>query len=224
MLIDTFDSLFGAYKMHRLQYSNIDTSVFFDELFEANDTLRFTRPTKEWPHREAHHVFLRVPNMKNKSGFPGNVTASQKAPLYAEFPMLTAWIEQFAEERGGVLGRIVITNLAPHKQVYRHADRGLYFAARDRYHLVLKSEGGIMRIAGQSALMRQGELWWIQNKASHEAFNNSDRGRIHLIIDILPDSLWSRAKNVFMWLYFGLRPRRFTNYYFNWPSRYQATS
>ena len=34
--------------------------------------------------------------------------------------------------------------------------------------------------------MRQGELWWFDNKKPHESFNRSDEERIHLIFDLLP--------------------------------------
>lgn len=33
---------------------------------------------------------------------------------------------------------------------------------------------------------REGELWWFDNKALHEAWNRGDRDRIHLIFDMKP--------------------------------------
>ena len=34
--------------------------------------------------------------------------------------------------------------------------------------------------------MREGELWWFDNKQVHEAFNDAQAERIHLIFDLLP--------------------------------------
>ena len=37
--------------------------------------------------------------------------------------------------------------------------------------------------------MREGELWWFDNNALHEAHNDGDEDRIHLIFDLLPTAL-----------------------------------
>lgn len=34
--------------------------------------------------------------------------------------------------------------------------------------------------------MRSGELWWFDNDQLHEARNDADDDRIHLIFDLLP--------------------------------------
>jgi aspartyl/asparaginyl beta-hydroxylase (cupin superfamily) len=34
--------------------------------------------------------------------------------------------------------------------------------------------------------MREGELWWFDNKQEHEARNDSEYDRIHLIFDLEP--------------------------------------
>jgi aspartyl/asparaginyl beta-hydroxylase (cupin superfamily) len=66
-------------------------------------------------------------------------------------------------------------------------DGGDYYRIRDRYHLVLVSAiGSPMACGDEEAVMREGELWWFDNKKPHEAFNRSDEGRIHLIFDLDP--------------------------------------
>ena len=39
---------------------------------------------------------------------------------------------------------------------------------------------------GETVRMQEGELWWFDNKAVHDAFNPSAEGRIHVIFDVLP--------------------------------------
>ena len=43
--------------------------------------------------------------------------------------------------------------------------------------------------------MREGELWWFDNRAVHEAFNDGDEDRIHLIFDLLPRARLALAQN-----------------------------
>ncbi|MCX6819963.1 MAG: aspartyl/asparaginyl beta-hydroxylase domain-containing protein [Candidatus Adlerbacteria bacterium] len=226
MFVDRIDSLFGLVPTLLKIEEGVETDVFESELFDEGGGLKFATPSQEWPHREAFHLFLRTISQKEflQKGFPGNVIESVNTDLYVQYPKLTAWIDAFARQHSARVGRIIIAALKPKSQVYRHADRGYYFAPRDRYHLVLQSTGGEMVIAGQEETLRQGEVWWINNKAAHQSFNNSDQVRIHLIFDLLPNSFWKRATNYLRWIYLGLRPKRLTNYYFNWPARFQATS
>ena len=42
--------------------------------------------------------------------------------------------------------------------------------------------------------MKEGELWWFDNDRMHEAFNDGDQDRIHMIFDLLPRD---RAEEVF---------------------------
>ena len=37
--------------------------------------------------------------------------------------------------------------------------------------------------------MGEGELWWFDNKQEHEAINDGDEDRIHMIFDLLPRHL-----------------------------------
>ncbi len=80
----------------------------------------------------------------------------------------------------------MIVSLPPGKQIYLHFDIGTYFFIRDRYHLVLQSQGSTMEVLGEQTTFREGELWWFSNKVHHRAMNNTDDFRIHVIFDALP--------------------------------------
>lgn len=226
MMTDMLDSLFGLVPALIRREAGVDVKMLCAEWLEADGTLRFAGPSTQWPHREALQVVLRgAPrDGRFRHGFSGNLTDVIDSDVYRQFPDTKAWIEAFARRRDGRVERAMIAALPPQAQVYRHADRGLYFAPRDRYHLVLQSGGSAMRIAGQEATLRQGEVWWINNKAGHESFNDSDTLRVHLIVDLYPRSMPRRLRNTLRWIYLGLRPKRFTNYWFNWPRRPRATS
>ena len=109
----------------------------------------------------------------------------------AQLPHTMAFVETLAGRLRGRLGRAALVRLRPHGRVYEHVDRGLYYQLRDRYHLVLKSPvGSRLRAGPEEVRMKEGELWWFDNRLPHEAFNDGDEPRIHLIIDVLgPGSL-----------------------------------
>jgi hypothetical protein len=116
-----------------------------------------------------------------------DVHESRWTSLSAQFPATVAFIEEFAAEQNGTPGRARFACLPAGKTVLPHVDRGEYYRLRDRYHLVIRSESGSMLNAGGEAVrMQEGELWWFDNKAVHDACNDSGADRIHLIFDLLP--------------------------------------
>ena len=116
-----------------------------------------------------------------------DVHESRYTTLSRDFPATASFIRLVAFERDADLGRAKVARMGPHARVYPHVDRGAYYALRDRLHLVVKSPLGSRLCAGDEEVrMREGELWWFDNKQRHEAFNDADAERIHLIFDLLP--------------------------------------
>lgn len=102
------------------------------------------------------------------------------------YPQACAFLKTAASALEGELSRAKIVCLPPGHRVYPHIDRGEYYRHRNRYHLVIKSSGSWMRAADEEVRMRTGELWWFDNDQLHEARNDGDDDRIHLIFDLLP--------------------------------------
>jgi hypothetical protein len=110
------------------------------------------------------------------------------------FPLACSLLQAFAEAQDAVLGRAKIVCLPAGRRVYPHIDRGDYYAVRDRFHLVLRSaRGSWLKAADEEIRMREGELWWFDNKQLHEADNDGDQDRIHMIFDLLPRALAGRV-------------------------------
>jgi hypothetical protein len=113
----------------------------------------------------------------------------------AQYPLACRFLEDVALAQAGLLGRAKIVCLPAGRRVYPHVDRGAYYRVRDRYHLVLRSTAGSWLKSGDEEVrMREGELWWFDNHAVHEAYNDGSEDRIHLIFDLLP---CARAATVF---------------------------
>lgn len=93
----------------------------------------------------------------------------------------------FTQPEGGELGRATVVRLLPGCRVYPHIDEGEYYKYRDRYHIVIQSPSGSeMKVGDETVTWQEGEFWWFDNKAMHEAYNRGDDYRIHIIFDILP--------------------------------------
>ncbi|MEM7497678.1 MAG: aspartyl/asparaginyl beta-hydroxylase domain-containing protein [Pseudomonadota bacterium] len=114
------------------------------------------------------------------------------------FPVARTFLDRIAAEEACELGRAKIVCLKAGKRVYPHIDRGEYYRVRGRYHFVLRSSAGSWMKAGDEEVrMAEGELWWFDNNATHEAHNDGDEDRIHMIFDMLPlilrDTVYAEA-------------------------------
>ncbi len=172
--------------------SAIDPQPFLDEIAATEGAFEMStgRQDKIAVQREAQSIPLRG---LRKSAIAGrqrwDVHESRWTNGSARFPLACQFLSDFAEERSGLLGRAKIVCLPAGRRVYPHIDRGDYYRVRDRFHLVLRSiHGSWLKSGDEEVRMREGELWWFDNKQVHEAFNDGDQDRIHMIFDVLPQS------------------------------------
>lgn len=158
-----------------------------DELWAAQQGRQLTAPAQ----RETNAIPIRgLRRSRIRGRRRRDVHESRYTSMSAAFPATVGFLEAFAAEQEGSLGRARYARLLPGKTVLPHMDRGAYYRDRDRYHLVVRSAGGsLLRAGGETVRMREGELWWFDNKAVHDARNDSSADRIHLIFDLLPTRL-----------------------------------
>lgn len=150
-----------------------------------------SRQCKVRCQRHTQNIFLRTPKKPLPPGAKNanDVHASRVAPAAAKFPNALAFCVDFANAQGAELGRSVLVALMPKSRVFPHVDAGEYYRIRDRYHLVMRSsQGSPLRVENETVVMREGELWVINNKLEHSAQNFSEEPRIHLIFDLLPSA------------------------------------
>jgi len=171
----------------------IDTAPFLAEI-EANAELWLvdaSRQEKIVTQRETQSITLR--SHADKASLDSRVRRAkplgykgQPSEMSARLPVASAFVDELCRSMNGRMGRAVMANLKPHGVVYMHTDDGLYWLLRDRYHLVLKSTRGSRLTAGDEEVrMQAGELWWFDPTVPHQAFNDSDDDRIHIIIDVM---------------------------------------
>lgn len=85
------------------------------------------------------------------------------------------------------LGRVIITKLAPGREIAPHVDGGSPAQFYKRYQIALQSlPGALFKIEDETVNFVGGDVWLIDNRSRHSVINNSADDRICLIIDCRP--------------------------------------
>lgn len=107
-------------------------------------------------------------------------------PAWERLPQLRPVIFDLMRHVGGVrLGRVIVTRLAPGREITPHVDGGAPATFFDRYQIALQSlPGCVFRAGGEQVQMKTGEAWWFDNQQEHAVVNNSADDRLALIVDI----------------------------------------
>jgi aspartyl/asparaginyl beta-hydroxylase (cupin superfamily) len=176
-------------KYFRMIESGVPTGPFLTEIESVREAWSTAtgRQDKIAVQREAKAIPLRglrksaIGDRKRRDVHESRWTTTSEPYTHAR-----KFLTTFARSQGAELGRAKLVMLPAGRRVYPHVDRGDYYRVRDRYHLVLKSTAGSwLRAGDEEVTMREGELWWFDNKAVHEAWNHGDQDRLHMIFDML---------------------------------------
>lgn len=177
--------------------ADVPTEPLLRELASVDDAWAQAtgRQDKIAVQREALAIPLRGLRKSRIYGRPRrDVHESRWTSSAAAFPLACAFITDVANRLDADLSRARIVCLPAGNTVYPHIDRGAYYRLRGRYHMVLKSSAGSWMKAGDEEVrMREGELWWFDNDQVHEAHNDGDEDRIHIIFDLLPADMREKA-------------------------------
>lgn len=173
--------------------SGIDVRPFLAEIEAIPDVWGVStgRQEKFAVQREAQSVTLRGLFRSGGDTRTGwDVHESRWSKISRRLPTARSFLALFAAEMSCELSRAKIVLLPGGGKVYPHFDRGEYYRVRDRYHLILRStDGSFMKAGKEEVRMKEGELWWFNNKKMHEARNEGEGDRIHFIFDLLPRTM-----------------------------------
>jgi hypothetical protein len=88
----------------------------------------------------------------------------------------------------GKVGKVLFIKLPAFKEVGEHSDVGDYLGAVRRFHVPIITNPDVdFRIDSETINMKTGEIWEINNSKLHYVNNRSDKDRVHLLIDIMPN-------------------------------------
>jgi hypothetical protein len=109
--------------------------------------------------------------------------------------LLAPLIEQIAMRYSepGFLIRAVIVRLSSKGTINRHVDIGPMFTNAHRIHVPIETnDKALFMVGDETLIMKQGEMWEINNLREHYVDNGGDEGRIHLIMDWAPLDITQR--------------------------------
>jgi len=175
-------------KHFRLIRDRIDVAPYLAEIASVEGAweLNLGRKNKIKVQREADAIPIRGMQKSMAKGREARESHESRFTNTSEHsPKIRELLCAIAAELDSELSRARVVKLPPGGKVYPHIDRGEYYRARDRYHLVFKtSPGNTLSCGGETLHMREGELWWFDNQQEHAAENASQEDRIHFIFDL----------------------------------------
>lgn len=102
-------------------------------------------------------------------------------------PLIDYAVEQIDEP--GIVSRVQLARMQPGVKIDRHYDSSPILLSSHRLHIPILTHGKLrFLVDGERVVMREGELYELNNQLPHEVENPKSASiRIHLIIDFLPD-------------------------------------
>ena len=145
------------------------------------------------PHREVDDIWLRYRSWdefdQNDPSAFANEHRSVFYPAYYQLPAMDWILARLVKQLGELeLGGILITRIAPGKQVYPHSDAGSWHAEfyTEKILVLLSSAPGQQFCFenGESHEGEAGEVFTFDNRPVHWVTNHSDHDRVSLIFAI----------------------------------------
>lgn len=168
----------------------IDPKPFLEEIAAAGGawTDLKGRQDKTNVQRRALAIPLRVKRKPAAKG--GKARGAQESRWTGgskTYPLACRFLRDFAAEQNSLLGGAKIVCLPAGGRIYPDINHGEYSQPHNRYHFVLRSTQGFwLKADDEEVRMREGEVWWFDNKQIHDAANDGGQDRIHMIFDLLP--------------------------------------
>jgi hypothetical protein len=109
-------------------------------------------------------------------------------PILTEATKLIAAL-QFALGGIEILGRCIISRMAPGDVIAPHTHEVQFGLPPifETYQLPLQVDQGVVFLCGaEECYMEPGTAWTFPNQVKHAVYNNSDRDRISMMVDIRP--------------------------------------
>jgi len=97
-------------------------------------------------------------------------------------------VETLEKIHDGKVGKTLLINLPPVKNVIPHTDKRDYLNIVRRHHIPIITNDGVNFYVGDESInMKEGQCWEINNSLLHSVDNQGTTNRIHLMIDVMPN-------------------------------------
>ena len=140
-------------------------------------------------HKETVTFFLTDFPLLWEAGNPYELTIRE--PNSKLWSLVQPIIEDLENINNGRVGRAIFPKLKAGKKIDGHTDNAspnAYLDVCRRYQIpIITNPHVYFAIDGGLLNMFEGECWEINNMRWHEVTNNSEKDRVHLLIDIIPN-------------------------------------
>lgn len=172
------DSLVGGCMLLPLR---VDGQRLFDEVAALPAAVWGTTGGRVGVHDKSEAVFLR--------GFApaeGELPVEDR-PVLAQLPYVRSIIEEMIP---ATPMRCLLARMPAGGIIAPHIDRAPYFGKTLRMHIAVESNESVFMVSrGLCYSMKAGEVWMLNNSATHAVWNaHPSRTRTHLICDFLPSA------------------------------------
>lgn len=136
----------------------------------------------ESPHKTTSDIWVR--HAESAEAFKGPHFAKWY-PAYTALPSVRKIIfDSMARVQASHLGGILITRIQPESSVLPHTDKGWHPEFYNcKLYVVLETNPKCwFRVEEEVAVMKQGDVWKVDNTKEHEVVNDGDTERMTLII------------------------------------------
>ena len=168
-------------------YNHFDTSEINKIVSSFSDEwlINTSRQDEYYPHKETESYFIYETDIDWK--FNNKYIVSLKSNNKILNDLIEPIIKYLEELHDGKRGQVILIKLAANKSIADHKDSGDYLMSVHRHHIAIQTSPNTKFFVGDEEVnMRLGDCWEINNSREHAVINNSNKDRVHLLIDIMP--------------------------------------
>jgi hypothetical protein len=153
------------------------------ELNTSRQNLVYTdRPN---PHINTNTYIIQDSSLHWNHGDPFEKKTIDKDIFNIVYPI----VSELEKRMVGVSARVLLIKLNANSNVFVHKDSGDYLSTVRRFHIpIITNEKVSYTVGDETINMPEGSCYEINNLRLHSVDNDSDHDRIHLLIDIMPES------------------------------------
>ena len=171
----------------------INNIIDYIKNFNAEWYYDTTRQDMYPAHKFTNSYFLYEHSNRWTNGDPYEPTLLCKDQFFMD--MVSPIISDLENIYDGRVGKALFINLTAGKAIAGHFDAGDYLGASRRVHIPIITNPDVDFIINNECInMKIGECWEINNNRLHSVNNRSEQDRVHLLVDILPNSFFQEQK------------------------------
>jgi hypothetical protein len=171
---------------HHVNYEVESIKNYIDS-FSEEWFLNTSRQDNHYVHKDTNSYFVYTADLRWKEGdiFSTQKTSNDSALL----ELLEPIISDLEKIHDGVRGMVLLIKLKAGQDIAPHHDSGDYLMLSRRNHIpIVTSDDVFFGVGDEKIKMKTGECWEINNSRTHFVNNGSKIDRVHLLIDIVPNT------------------------------------